>query len=252
MHGGPLGSRPRVGHRTIEASRCQSPVTATCSVMSSMPRHTPQNPAESPVRVTRTPDSLDHGVGRGPETRVPLNQLRRLNMESCRIRHQGLGGEPEELGRSALIIERGSIYVASTARERAPDRAATPIASDRGRTGGEVLLGCAHLPTVGNMPEPTEWLSVRQVADQLGVSLKVVYGLVKQRHLEAERNPRRFRIRSADLDTFISAHRIQPGTIGPSLRERRERPSVGGSPLLLSPARRGGRCRSCPSRELLP
>ena len=63
-----------------------------------------------------------------------------------------------------------------------------------------------------------DWLTVREVAEQLGVSLKVVYRLVQEGRFEADWNLRRSRIRSVDLDAFISAHRIQPGTIGPSLQ----------------------------------
>ena len=46
--------------------------------------------------------------------------------------------------------------------------------------------------------------------------LAVLDAGVARQHVE--RNPRRYRIRSVDLDVFISAHRIQPETIGPSLQ----------------------------------
>ena len=59
-----------------------------------------------------------------------------------------------------------------------------------------------------------EWLKPIEVAQELGMSVRAVHLFVKRGELPATRFGRFVKISRADVDAYIAAHRIDPGTIG--------------------------------------
>lgn len=59
-----------------------------------------------------------------------------------------------------------------------------------------------------------DWLSTTEVARRLGVTPRTVYGFIDRGELPAYRMVRVIRVRSIDLEAFIEACRIEPGTLG--------------------------------------
>jgi excisionase family DNA binding protein len=58
-----------------------------------------------------------------------------------------------------------------------------------------------------------EWMSTAEVARRLAVAQRTVYGFIDRGELTAYRMGRVIRVRVADLDAFIAACRIEPGTL---------------------------------------
>jgi len=63
-------------------------------------------------------------------------------------------------------------------------------------------------------------LSPQEVADRLGTSLRFVRRLVLERRIPFIKVGRHVRIAASDLDAFIAAGRIEPGSL-PSASRRR-------------------------------
>jgi excisionase family DNA binding protein len=61
-------------------------------------------------------------------------------------------------------------------------------------------------------PETT-WLSTQQAAERLGVTARTLYRFIDRGELPAYRMGRVIRLKAADVDDFIEASRIQPGTL---------------------------------------
>lgn len=61
-------------------------------------------------------------------------------------------------------------------------------------------------------PDP-EWLNTDGAARRLGLNSRTVYRLVNQGELAAYRFGRVIRIRVQDVDAYIAASRIEPGTL---------------------------------------
>jgi excisionase family DNA binding protein len=58
-----------------------------------------------------------------------------------------------------------------------------------------------------------EWLSTQEAASRLGITTRTLYRFIDQGDLPAYRMGRVIRLQAADVDAFIEASRIQPGTL---------------------------------------
>ena len=61
--------------------------------------------------------------------------------------------------------------------------------------------------------DPIVWLSTKQAAAQLGVTLRSLYRFIDEGGLPAYRFGRVIRLQQADVDQFIDAYRIVPGSL---------------------------------------
>lgn len=59
----------------------------------------------------------------------------------------------------------------------------------------------------------SQWLGTPQVAEELGLTPRTVYGLVNRGELAAHRFGRVIRVRREDLDDFLRRSRVQPGSL---------------------------------------
>jgi excisionase family DNA binding protein len=60
----------------------------------------------------------------------------------------------------------------------------------------------------------TDWISTTEAARRLGLTPRTIYRLIDTGDLVAYRFGRVIRVRPDDLDAFIEASRITPGTLG--------------------------------------
>ncbi|MCL5973289.1 MAG: helix-turn-helix domain-containing protein [Actinobacteria bacterium] len=58
-----------------------------------------------------------------------------------------------------------------------------------------------------------KWLSSKEAADRLGVSLRTLYRLIDEGQLVGYQIGRNIRLRHADLDDFVERSRITPGDL---------------------------------------
>jgi excisionase family DNA binding protein len=63
------------------------------------------------------------------------------------------------------------------------------------------------------MTEPITWLSTKEAAEQLGITLRSLYRFIDEGDLVAYKFGRVIRIQQADLESFIAASRIAPGSL---------------------------------------
>lgn len=74
-------------------------------------------------------------------------------------------------------------------------------------------------PDVGTRAEPptadTEirWLSTREAARHLGITTRTLYRLIDSGQVPAYKVGRVIRLKAAEVDHFIEAARIQPGSL---------------------------------------
>lgn len=59
-----------------------------------------------------------------------------------------------------------------------------------------------------------DWISTTETARRLGVRPRTVHGFIERGELPAYRMGRVIRVQSLDLEAFIEACRIEPGTLG--------------------------------------
>jgi excisionase family DNA binding protein len=62
-------------------------------------------------------------------------------------------------------------------------------------------------------PEQIHWLSTNDSARRLGITTRTLYRFIDEGQLPAYRFGRVIRLKQADVDTFIEACRIEPGTL---------------------------------------
>lgn len=67
--------------------------------------------------------------------------------------------------------------------------------------------------TLSFMASEQRWLSSNQAADRLGVSLRTLYKFVDEGLVPAYKFGRVYRLREHEVDAFIEASRIAPGTL---------------------------------------
>jgi excisionase family DNA binding protein len=63
------------------------------------------------------------------------------------------------------------------------------------------------------MSEPIIWLSTKEASERLGVTLRSLYRFIDEGDLVAYKFGRLIRVQEHDLDRFIAASRIEPGTL---------------------------------------
>lgn len=63
------------------------------------------------------------------------------------------------------------------------------------------------------MATHTEWLSTQEAARRLGVTARTLYRFIDVGELPAYRMGRVIRVKSEDIDAFIDASRIEPGSL---------------------------------------
>ena len=61
--------------------------------------------------------------------------------------------------------------------------------------------------------EESEWLGTTAAAKRLGITTRTLYRFIDEGHVAAYRMGRVIRVKSKDIDVFVSSCRIQPGTI---------------------------------------
>ena len=65
------------------------------------------------------------------------------------------------------------------------------------------------------------WMSTQEAARRLGVTTRTLYRFVDEGLLPAYKMGRVFRLKQHDVDTFIEASRVQPGTLEHLYPERK-------------------------------
>jgi excisionase family DNA binding protein len=63
------------------------------------------------------------------------------------------------------------------------------------------------------MASGVRWLSTKEAAARLGVTLRSLYRFIDEGELTAYRFGRVIRLMETDLDGFIESRRIEPGTL---------------------------------------
>jgi excisionase family DNA binding protein len=67
-----------------------------------------------------------------------------------------------------------------------------------------------------------EWLSTQEAAQRLGVTTRTLYRFVDEGSLPAYKMGRVFRLKEADVDAFIDASQVEPGSLKHLYPPRRE------------------------------
>jgi len=63
------------------------------------------------------------------------------------------------------------------------------------------------------MSETIRWLSTRTASERLGVTLRTLYRFIDEGQLAAYKFGRVIRIKETDVEAFIEAARISPGSL---------------------------------------
>jgi excisionase family DNA binding protein len=63
------------------------------------------------------------------------------------------------------------------------------------------------------MTEPITWLSTKEASERLGMTLRSLYRFIDEGDLIAYKFGRVIRIQQSDIDAFIAASRIPPGSL---------------------------------------
>lgn len=63
------------------------------------------------------------------------------------------------------------------------------------------------------MTEQIDWLSTKEAAERLGITLRSLYRFIDEGDLVAYKFGRVIRIQQTDVDRFIEASRIAPGSL---------------------------------------
>jgi len=63
------------------------------------------------------------------------------------------------------------------------------------------------------MTEPIRWLSTKEASERLGITLRSLYRFIDEGSLVAYKFGRVIRLQEADVDRFINASRIPPGSL---------------------------------------
>ena len=63
------------------------------------------------------------------------------------------------------------------------------------------------------MNEPINWLSTKEAAERLGITLRSLYRFIDEGDLVAYKFGRVIRIQEPDVEKFIQASRISPGSL---------------------------------------
>jgi excisionase family DNA binding protein len=64
------------------------------------------------------------------------------------------------------------------------------------------------------MADPADlWLSSKEAAKQIGITSRTLYRFIDEGRLPAYRLGRVIRLKTSDVDSFIDASRVQPGSL---------------------------------------
>lgn len=63
------------------------------------------------------------------------------------------------------------------------------------------------------MPDPITWMSTRETSERLGVTLRTLYRFIDEGQIPAYKLGRVIRLKESDVEAFIEASRIPPGTL---------------------------------------
>ncbi len=63
------------------------------------------------------------------------------------------------------------------------------------------------------MADPIRWMSTREASERLGITLRTLYRFIDEGQLGAYKFGRVIRLKEADVEAFIEASRIAPGTL---------------------------------------
>lgn len=91
------------------------------------------------------------------------------------------------------------------------------------------------------MTEPITWLSTKDASERLGITLRSLYRFIDEGDLVAYKFGRVIRIQEADVEKFIEASRISPGSLEhlyPEVKGNGRDPDVKGNGRAV--ARAGG------------
>lgn len=72
------------------------------------------------------------------------------------------------------------------------------------------------------MAEATRWLGTTEAAERLGVVPRTLYRMIDEGAIPAYKMGRVIRLRAGDLDDYLEAHRVQPGSLSHLYPERVE------------------------------
>lgn len=61
--------------------------------------------------------------------------------------------------------------------------------------------------------DPIRWMSTREASERLGITLRTLYRFIDEGQLGAYKFGRVIRLKEADVEGFIEASRITPGTL---------------------------------------
>jgi excisionase family DNA binding protein len=70
-------------------------------------------------------------------------------------------------------------------------------------------------------PEEIVWMSTQEAARRLGITPRTLYRFVDEGSLPAYKMGRVFRLKQSDVDAFIEAARVQPGSLEHLYPERK-------------------------------
>lgn len=65
----------------------------------------------------------------------------------------------------------------------------------------------------GTMSTPIQWLSTADAAKHLGITSRTLYRFIDEGQIPGYRFGRVIRLKQSDVDQFIEASRIAPGTL---------------------------------------
>ncbi|HET7489462.1 MAG TPA: helix-turn-helix domain-containing protein [Acidimicrobiales bacterium] len=63
------------------------------------------------------------------------------------------------------------------------------------------------------MPDEIRWMSTRETAERLGITLRTLYRFIDEGQIPAFKFGRVIRLKESDVDTFIEGARIAPGSL---------------------------------------
>ncbi len=79
------------------------------------------------------------------------------------------------------------------------------------------------------MTEPITWMTTKEASELLGITLRSLYRFIDEGDLVAYKFGRVIRIQQSDVDRFIDASRIAPGSLEhlyPEVKGHNGRPAV--------------------------
>jgi excisionase family DNA binding protein len=63
------------------------------------------------------------------------------------------------------------------------------------------------------MGESSQWLSTKEAAERLGITSRTLYRLIDEGKIDAYQMGRVFRVMAKDVESFLEASKIKPGTL---------------------------------------